>query len=120
MKIHVIILFLLTNCSKPKNNLDYPKNIEDIIEVVLERPDKKSNGKFVEFKELNKKEIIELLEVLNNAKPIGSTKFKPDFYIYFETKNDGNYRIKINKNIIKGYENDFSYKIENISWLANF
>ena len=120
MRISILILILFTNCVKQRDNLDYPKNIKDIVEVVLERPDKKSNGKFAEFKKLNEKEIIKLLQVLNKAQPIGPTKFKPDFYIYFETKNNGNYRIKINKNIIKGYKNDYSYKFENVLWLTNF
>jgi hypothetical protein len=120
MKIHIIILILFTLFAKQKSNLAYPINIDDIVEVVLERPDSKSNGKFAEIKILNTNEIVKLLQVLKKAKAVGPTKFLPDFYIYFKTKNDGNYRIKINKNIIKGYKNDYSYKIENLPFLTDF
>jgi len=119
MKTQKILLALLfISCSR-RENLDYPTEINQIKEVVLERTDQKSHGKFAEVKKLNSKEIIELLEVLKNAKPLGLKKFKIDYYIVFSTKN-GTRRIMVSNNQIKGYENDYTYQIEKIKLLGDF
>ena len=55
MKTQLILLALLfISCSR-RENLDYPTEINQIKEVVLERPDQKSHGKFAEVKKLNSK-----------------------------------------------------------------
>ncbi|OOG69982.1 hypothetical protein [Flavobacterium sp. A45] len=119
MKTQLILLTLLFISCLQKENLDYPTEINQIKEVVLERPDRKSHGKFAEVKKLNSKEIAELLEVLNNAKPVGLKKFKIDYYIVFSTKNETR-RIMVTNNQIKGYENDYTYQIEEIKFLSDF
>ena len=119
MKTQLILLTLLFISCSQRENLDYPTEINKIKEVVLERPDRKSHGKFAEVKKLNSKEIVELLEVLKNAKPLGLKKFKIDYYIVFSTEN-GTRRIMVTNNQIKGYENDYTYQIEKIKFLSDF
>lgn len=119
MKTQLILVTLLFISCSGRENLDYPTEINQIKEVVLERPDRKSHGKFAAVRKLNSKEIAELLEVLNNAKPMGLKKFKIDYYIVFSTKK-GTQRIRVTNNQIKGYENDYTYQIEEIKFLSDF
>jgi len=118
MKTQIILLSLLfISCGR--ENLDYPTDINQIKEVVLERPDQESHGKFAEIKRLSSKEIVELLKVLKNAKPLGLKKFKIDYSIYFSTEN-GPKTIMVTGNQIKGFENDYTYQIETPKFLSDF
>ncbi len=119
-KLWVVILLLFASCNTQKENLDYPKSIEQIKEVSLSRPDVQSKGKFAEQRILHEKEIEELLVALDNAKSIGPTKFKPDYFIVFKTKEGDNKKIRVNGNTIKGYQSDFSYKINFLKFLNEF
>jgi len=47
-------------------------------------------------------------------------KFIPDFYIVFTTTRNETRRIKINGNKVKGYDNDYSYEIEQLEFLEEF
>jgi hypothetical protein len=119
MKAYSIFLSIfLIGCSQ-RENLNYPTDINEIKEVVLERPDEKSHGKFAEIRKLSAEEISEILEVLKDAKPLGLKKFEIDYYIVFTTHN-GTRRIKITGNQIKGYDSDYTYKIEKTTFLENF
>ena len=121
MKFIISILILtLTTCLGKRQNLEYPAKIELIKDVNLSRPDKDSDGKIAEIKHLNQAEIIELLTVLKNAKPSGPTKFIPDYYIEFTTVKNKTIRIKVNKDYIKGYDNDYSYQIKPPLFLEKF
>lgn len=119
-KLLSIFLILIVSCNNEKENLDYPKSIEKIEEVTLSRPDKKSNGKFAEQKKLNEQEIKELLKAISKSKPIGPTKFAPDYFIVFKTRDGENKRLKVNGKTIKGYENDFSHKFNPPVFLNGF
>lgn len=119
-KLLFALLILISSCSNEKENLDYPKSIEEIEGVTLSRPDKQSNGKFAEQKDLSDKEIRELLKAIGKSKPKGLTKFYPDYFIIFTTKNGKNKKLKVNKNTIKGYKNDFSYKFNPPIFLDEF
>ena len=119
MRIQIVLLSLLLISCFQRENLDYPKEIGKIKEVVLERPDKKSHGKFSEERKLSSEEVAKLLEILNNAKPLGSKKFIIDYYIVFSTEN-GTRRLKINGNQVKGYDNDLTYRIEKTNFLKDF
>lgn len=103
-----------------KENLDYPTLIENIEEVVLSRPDQKSNGKFAKQKRLSEQEIKVLINAINAAQAIGSAKFRPDYFIVFTTKDREHRRIKVNGNTIKGYKNDFSYRFDLPIFLKEF
>jgi hypothetical protein len=115
-----IIILTLTACVGQNQNLDYPTEIEEIKVVTLTRPDKVSKGKFATIKELTKDQTKELLKVLKNAKSVGPMKFIPNYYIVFTTIENETRRIKINGNKIKGYENDYSYEIEQLELLEQF
>jgi hypothetical protein len=118
MKTTIILLSLLfVSCGSEK--LNYPKEIIQIKEVILERPDQKSHGKFSEIKKLSRIEIIELLKALDNAKPLGLKKIKIDYFICFSTEN-GNKRIMVTDNQVKGLENDNTFQIERLKFLSNF
>ena len=119
-KLLSIFLILIVSCNNEKENLDYPKSIENIEEVTLSRPDKKSNGKFAEQKKLNEQEIKELIKAIGKSKPIGLTKFYPDYFIVFKTKEGENKRIRVNGKTIKGYENDFSHEFNPPLFLNEF
>lgn len=110
----------LTTCLEQKQNLDYPTELEEIKNVTLTRPDKESNGKFATVKDLTQGQIKELLEVLENAEPVGPMKFIPDFYIVFVTKTGETQRIRIIDNKVKGYNNDYSYEIDRLEFLDEF
>ena len=119
MKAYCILLSIFLIACSERENLNYPTDINEIREVVLDRPDKKSHGEFAEIRKLNAEEITEILEVLKDAKPLGLKKFKIDYYIVFTT-NNGTERIKISGNQIKGYDNDYTYEIEKTMFLENF
>ncbi len=114
------IILTLTTCVGQRQNLDYPTKIEEIKEVTLTRPDKESKGKFATIKDLTEEQTKELLKTLDNSKPVGLMKFIPDYYIVFSTTNNETRRIKINGNKIKGYDNDYTYEIENLDFLKEF
>jgi hypothetical protein len=116
----VIIVLIFSSCIRQNKNLDYPKNINEISEVVLDRPDKSTNEESAEIKYLTKEETSQLLRALKKSKPVGPSKFKPDFYIIFKTKTNEIKKIKINGSIIKGYDSDNSYRIEKIKFLTDF
>ena len=121
MKIFIaIIIFTLTSFVGKRENLDYPKKIEEIEKITLTRPYAKSKGKIATVKDLTKDQTKNLLDVLDNAKAIGPVKFKTDNYIVFTTKTNETNGIKIAGNKIKGYDSDFSYKIESLEFLAEF
>jgi hypothetical protein len=119
MKVYSVLLAVFIIACSQRENLNYPTHIREIKEVVLERPDEKSHGKFAEIRKLSAQEISELLKVLNDARPLGLKKFKIDYYIVFIT-NNGTRRIKISGNQIKGYDGDYTYKIEKTKALENF
>ncbi|NHM02822.1 hypothetical protein [Flavobacterium difficile] len=119
MKTQIILLLLLFISCFQRENLDYPTEISRIKEVVLERPDQKSHGKFAEVRKLNSDEIAQLLDILKNAKPLGLKKFKIDYYIVFSTEN-GTRRIMVTNNQIKGYDNDYTYQIKKVKFLSDF
>jgi hypothetical protein len=119
MKVYSVLLAVFIIACSQRENLNYPTHISEIKEVVLERPDEKSHGKFAEIRKLSAQEISELLKVLNDARPLGLKKFKIDYYIVFIT-NNGTRRIKISGNQIKGYDGDYTYKIEKTKALENF
>jgi len=118
--LYAFIMVLFISSSSKRENLNYPKNIHEISKVELIRPDKISKGKFLETRTLSLREIEELLNVLNNAVPIDFFQLIQNFYIVFTTKANETKRIKINGNLIKGYENDNSYRISNLVFLDNF
>jgi hypothetical protein len=118
--IIIMFILLISSCGRQRENLDYPKDINEISEVTLNRHNKESNGESAEIKKLSKEEVNQLLHALENSKAVGLTKFIPDYYIIFTTKTNGTKKFRINGNIIKGYDNDISYKIENIGFLINF
>ncbi|CAL2078658.1 hypothetical protein [Tenacibaculum sp. 190524A02b] len=121
MRIFLLItVLILTSCVGTNKKLNFPVEMEDIREVTLTRLDKESEGKFANIKVLTREQTKDLLEVLKNAKPVGPMKFIPDYYIVFTTKKNETRRIKINKNKIKGYEDDFSYEIEQFEFLEKF
>jgi len=109
-----------TACMDKRHNLDYPTKIEEIKKVTLTRPDKESNGKFATIKDLTEEQTKELLTALENSKPIGPSKFLPDYYIVFTTSENETKRIKINGNKVKGYDNDYSYEIKQLDFLEEF
>lgn len=115
-----IFLILIVSCNDEKENLDFPKSIDKIEEVTLSRPDKKSNGKFAEQKKLSEQEIKELLKAISKSKPIGPTKFNPDYFIVFKTKEGKTKRLRVNGKTLKGYENDFSYNFNPPLFLYGF
>lgn len=118
----VFSLFIFSSCEK-NDKLDFPVFLNEITKVELERPDFKSGGKFAQIKELNKTEIIQLIQALKKAKPIGFIKFKTDFYINIKSKNiiqTDIYHLKVNGNIIKDFESDLAYKIEDLKFLKDF
>ncbi len=120
--IFVFSLFIFFSCEK-NDKLDFPVNLNEIIKVELERPDFKSGGKFAQIKELNKTEIMQLIQALKKAKPIGIRKFKTDFYITFTSKNlfrTDLKKLKVSGNIIKDYGSDLAYKIEDLKFLKDF
>ena len=119
MKVYSIFLSILLIACAQRENLSYPTDVTQMQEVVLERPDEKSHGKFAEIRKLSAEEITELLEVLKDAKPLGLKKFKIDYYIVFTT-NKGTRRIKITGNQIKGYDNDYTYEIKKTKFLESF
>ncbi len=100
--------------------MDYPTKIAEIEQITLSRPDEESNGKFEKLKDLTYEQRVVLLRVLNEAKPIGPTKFIPDYYIVFETTTNKIRRIRVHGNIIKGYDSDFSYEIDSPDFLEEF
>ena len=114
------LLSFLASCSSVTDNLDYPKRIEDVLEVELLRPDEKTNGEVAEIKKLSKGESIELFNALKKAKPVGPVKYKPDFFIFFKRKTDGTQKLKVNGSKIKGYKNDFAYEIQKLDFLNSF
>lgn len=114
------IILTLTTCLGQRQNLDYPTKIEEIKEVTLTRPDKESNGKFATIKDLTEEQTKELLNALENSKPVGPWKFIPDFYIVFRTTENETIRIKINGNKVKGYNSDYSYEIDQLDFLEEF
>lgn len=113
------MILLYSSCNE-RENLDFPKSIGEIEKVILSRPDKESNGKFADHKELNEQEIIKLLEAISESKPKGLTKFYPDYFIYFKTKKGSTKKIKVNGNTIKGYKSDFSYEFNPPIFLSEF
>ena len=110
----------MTTCVGERQNLDYPTKIEEIKEVTLTRPDKESNEEFATIKDLTEEQTKELLTALENSKPVGPSKFIPDFYIVFTTTENETKRIKINGNKVKGYDSDYSYEIEQLDFLEEF
>ncbi|AMM50202.1 hypothetical protein TH61_02085 [Rufibacter sp. DG15C] len=118
MKLFFIaVLSILSACSSDNDKLDYPKRIEDVVEVELLRPDEKTNGEIAEIKQLSESVIIELLNALEKVKPIGPVKFIPDFFIIFSTKTDGTKKLKVNGRTVKGFKNDFGYEIPELHFL---
>lgn len=115
-----LFLILSVSCNHSKENLDYPKSIAQIDEVIISRPDKQSNRGFPIQKKLNPQETTALLRAINSSRPIGITKFYPEYLILFITKGGENKRMKGNKNTIKGYKNDFSYKFNPPPFLNEF
>ncbi len=121
MKPLLLIAFVFfSSCAIQQYELDYIRSIDEIKEVVLVRPDKNSSGKFAETKALSRDEIKQLLNALDKAQAIGPTKFIPDYYIEFEQISSGNKRLKVNGTTIKGYDSDYSFKIEKLNFLENF
>lgn len=113
----IIFLFFFVTFSP---NLDYPKDANDIEKVELTRPDKASKGKFAKVQALSSKEIKMLLFVLGNAQPLESKRFTPNYYIVFTTKKNETKKIMINKDKVKGYDNDMVYQIRPLEILLEF
>ena len=107
----LLILLIVTACSNHVENLDYPQSIDEIERVFLSKPDIASNGEFAEQKILNAEEVKELLAAIDDSKVVGPMKFRPDYFIVFETKGGTNKKLRVNGDKIKGDENDFTYEI---------
>ncbi|MFV0208799.1 hypothetical protein OBK13_06275 [Empedobacter falsenii] len=116
-KIIILLLFLIS-CTN-NENINYPSEINEIKEVVLERTDKNYKGKFAEIKELNGNEIELLLDVLNKSKEVDSKGFTEDFQIVFSTKS-GTKRIMVDENKIKGFNSNKVFQINEVSFLTKF
>lgn len=119
MNFKIILLsFFLISCLN-NDNINYPSEINDIKEVVLERVDKNFKGKFSEIKQLNDNEIELLLVTLNKSKEIDSKSFIEDFQIIFSTKL-GTKRIMVDGNKIKDFNSDKVFQINEVSFLTKF
>ena len=114
MAFLLVLMLSVSACFGQRENLDYPQDITKIKEVELLRPDVKSDGKFAMVRDLNHDEIVHLLLILKQAKPIGPNKFVPDYYITFITTQNKNQRIKVRGNMVKGYESDYAYRVEGL------
>ncbi|GAA4305051.1 hypothetical protein [Nibribacter koreensis] len=113
------IIPLFFSCSPVNRKLDFPKSVDQVIEVEFFRPDEQPIREDWS-RSLSRKETIELLVALKEAKYIGPTKFKPDFVIFIITKTEGTFKLKVNGNKIKGYDNDFTYEIKDLSSTKTF
>jgi hypothetical protein len=116
----IFLLLILNSCSGQRENLKYPSDQNEIANVCLEQPDEKTQGRFALIQKLTGDEITQLIEALNNAKVAGPVKFKPEYYIIFETKAGKTLRLRAHKNLIKGYDSDLTYKIEELDFLKHF